>query len=343
MLVCVCGNGFSGSSAVTDYLRGCPDVGTTKDDIEFCFLTDVDGIDDLRHHLVERPVRFFSSDAAIKRFRRYIKKLHTPRSFLRKTAGKKIIGLTDSYLKDLTQLSWRGWWHFDVSNSSFWTKNYYFRFRTKLNVLLRKTIGKSINIYPNGIMSLSVKPNCFDNRTKEYIEDIIDLLNTDKKTIFVLDQPFPPGEQDYYSRYFSQTIKTINVIRDPRDLYILCKCINKGFASWIPTDNVDDFIKYFKIINSFNKENNDRSITIFFEEMIYDYEMTTRKIKDFVSISNSSWHSNFNPSISINNTQLFLKYPSLKEDVIKIENELKEYLFDFTKYQEKPSSNGKAF
>ena len=72
MIIGVCGTGYCGSSAITDYLHECENVAVSPYDIEFMFIYDVDGLDDLRHHIVERPVRFFSSDAAIKRFLRYI-------------------------------------------------------------------------------------------------------------------------------------------------------------------------------------------------------------------------------------------------------------------------------
>ena len=50
----------------------------------------------------------------------------------------------------------------------------------------------------------------------------------------------------------------------------------------------------------------------------------------------------FDPALSIANTQVFKRYPQFAEDVKKIEKELTEYCFDFSKYPE-PDFSKKMF
>ena len=47
--------------------------------------------------------------------------------------------------------------------------------------------------------------------------------------------------------------------------------------------------------------------------------------------------------MSINNTQLWLKYPEYMLDIDIIEKELSTYLYDFSNYTKKPSFNKDSF
>lgn len=329
MIIAVCGNGYCGSSAVTDYLRETSTLAVAPYDIEFMFLYDVDGLDDLRHHLVERPVRYYSSDAAIKRFQKYIKRVNSPNSSLYKLGGEQITKLTDEYIASITQIRWHGWWHFDVYNSSGLVRNWNFRLLPRINSIYKKITGKSFDIYPKAAMQMSIKPESFDEATKRYINALISLFNPHHLEKVVLDQPFPVGTADYYSKYFSDSIKTINVVRDPRDVFIAAKHINKTYSSWIPTESVEDFIEYFRLIEeSKGTEANDQ-LTIHFEDMIYNYQSTADIIDGFLRIESSRSKQFFCPEKSINNTQLFRKFTQYKREIEIIERELPNHIYDY--------------
>lgn len=343
MIIAICGNGYCGSSAVTDYLRDCNEVSIQPFDIEFMFLYDVDGIDDLRHHIVDRPVRFYSSDAAIKRYLRYVKNICSSKSMLRKYSGDSVILLTEKYINKIVQLSWNGWWHFDQLNATWFQKNYNFRFLGRINDLKKKRGEKGIKLLKNSKMYLSIAPKDFDSLTKEYVSSLISLFDNKKTNKIVLDQPFPMGTFSYYKMYFSDEVKTINVIRDPRDLYLMAKIVSDSYSSWIPTDNVDDFITYFKMLYSNIPTNTDSSITIRFEDLIYNCDNTIKSINSFLGIAGAKSLSTFNPQKSINNTQLFLKYPSYMDDIKRIETELRKYLYPFEKENTKPIFDGRSF
>ena len=332
MIICICGTGYSGSSAVTDYLRDEDDVSVCPYDIEFTFLYDVDGLDDLRHHLVERPVRFFSSDAAIKRYKRYINNVCSPNGSLQKLCGSSLKSATDQYLESLTQIVWHGWWHYDVYNAGFLKKNYNYRFLSKINDIKKKMGKKGIDIDKKALMYLSVKPKNFDELTKEYVGEIVNFFNVDNKDKVVLDLPFPMGEYESYKNYFSDEIKIINVIRDPRDVYIMAKKVAETYGSWIPVSNVKDFIKYFKLLCCKRKKGLfGNELTVFFEDLIYKYDETISNVNAFLGIKGNSEKKWFNPEKSKNNTQLFRKFKEYQADIEVIEKELADCLYDYSK------------
>ena len=69
-----------------------------------------------------------------------------------------------------------------------------------------------------------------------------------------------------------------------------------------------------------------------FEDMIYNYEVMSEKILDFCNIARENHikpKTLFNPEKSIKNTQVFKKFTKYADDVKYIEEELKDYLYDF--------------
>lgn len=331
MIVAVCGNGYCGSGALYDLLQESKDLSVCSKDIEFTFLYDVDGLDDLRYHITEKPVRFFSSDAAIKRYREYIKQLCSPNSSINKLMGKELKAITKDYTESITQLSWNGWWQYDVIHAGSWTRNTEFRIKPRINNILSKTGLKPLDIMKGSKMYLSVNPPSFDVITRKYVDKLVSLFNTEQREKVVLDKPFPVGMRDRYEKYFSDEIKAIYLTRDPRDLYLAAKNVYGTYSSWIATDNVDQFIKYYKILYSdihcvTEDENN---IIVPFEDLIYCYGKTCERISAFLGIDCRFTKEYFDPDKSIANTQLFYKMNNHTQDVLKIEKELADYLYSF--------------
>ena len=116
----------------------------------------------------------------------------------------------------------------------------------------------------------------FISMTKQYLENLWEATEAREDTL-VFDQLVPACNISKYIKYFNN-IKVIVVDRDPRDMYVL----NKYF--WddevIPTENVDIFIKHFKLLRKhqqFEKEDKDIVLRIRFEDAIYKYEDTLSK------------------------------------------------------------------
>ncbi len=67
------GYGYTGSGAVIDLFKEYDDM-QVNDDFEFTLTYWPDSIEDLEFHLMKNPARFFNSDMAINRFKRFIRK-----------------------------------------------------------------------------------------------------------------------------------------------------------------------------------------------------------------------------------------------------------------------------
>jgi hypothetical protein len=91
-------------------------------------------------------------------------------------------------------------------------------------------------------------------------------------------------------------------------------------------------------------EKSSEILNIQFEDMIYEYDKTIKKIMNFLDLKNHSRpQSIFNPIFSMSNTYLIDLYPDYAEDIKYIENELPEYLYPFENYHNEKKSIGKMF
>ena len=332
MIISVCGNGYSGSGAVFDLLRENNEIGVPQYDIEFLFLYDVDGIDDLKYHIVDNPVRFFSSDAAIKRYKKYIDNICSPNSKINKLGGKEIRVATEKYLNNITQIDWNGWWQFDVINSMPIKRNVEFRIKPRINKVLSRIGLQPMKILSNNRMFLSIRPEKFDLYTKQYVAELVSMFNPQNRAHTLLNQPFPVGKHKKYRSYFSDKMKTIYVLRDPRDIYIATKEAYKAYGSWIPQSNIDDYIQYYKLLYSidYNAIDVDEEMVVHFEDLVLNYENTVDQIYHFLDITTQRNKQFFNPDISKANVGLFYRYNQYDNDIKKIEKELYNALYNFT-------------
>ena len=73
-----------------------------------------------------------------------------------------------------------------------------------------------------------------------------------------------------------------------------------------------------------------------FEDLIYDYEASLIKIKNFLNLQDSEHTKKgqiFIPEKSQTNTQIFRKYPKYLKDIEKIEKELPEFCYPYSDSQ----------
>lgn len=336
MVIGVCGFGYSGSGAVMDLLNEYDGIKTLSEaDIEFSILYRPDGLTDLEYH-VENPCRYFASDVAIERFRNKIKSFFKAHHrYFEDDAIYKIMSLTDDYLSSISYATWKGWWSYDIDQmdavSLFIYKllNKLTAHNPKLNIKLQKKF-----YYRD--MHLAVKPEDFMEITQRYVKDLLLQLGLDiEREIVLLNQVFAADNPTRSSVFFKNK-KIIVVDKDPRDLYLLLKRESFKGCSWTPTGNVDDYIGFYEGMRR-GYEDIDRSqvLLVKIEDMIYEYDNTIAVIENYLGL-NKEAHVHplmyFDPKKSINNTQLFRKYPDMKGDIAKIEERLEKYLFDFDKY-----------
>lgn len=344
MVIGLCGFGYSGSGAVYDLLREYDGITITQD-CEMSFLYRPDGLTDLQYQL-NHPTRFFSSDYAIKRYRNKIHKFfrNHPEIWGLKDY-KDIYSLTDSYLDSLTDVKWKGWWSQDAA----YLEGFSFFVYRLLNKVTAPFPGLNIKMQKSLYyrdMALSVCPNDFVEKTQQYLVRLYSILGYDiESDIVILNQGFSADNPSATSVFYKNS-KAIVVDKDPRDLYLLLKRESFQDCAWTPTDNVMDFIKYYKLIRrDYIGIDKEKELLIKMENMVYEYESTVSQIENYLGVEKDK-HTQplkfFNPQKSINNTQLFRKYPDMKNDIDLIEKELEQYLFDFDKYPAL-TSFGKAF
>lgn len=322
----------SGSSAITDFVSEFDTVYSFTDE-EFRFVQDPDGVSDLEYNLVENFNRH-NSGHAIKRYKKLVD-FYCGNMFGEKYEKffhgnwKKY---SEKYIDDLTDFTYHGWWQYDLMDKG---EFFYFRKRI-LNKVLKMTVWRNqpertLNTMKNEITYCAhPSEEKFLNCTKMYIEDLFGSVCQGANTVMV-DQIVPPTNLKRYLRYFND-IKVFVVDRDPRDIFVLEKYVWKDGV--IP-NNVEDFCKWFKYTRAHRKTesfDDKRVCFIQFEDMVYKYDETTKKIANWLGFElkeQTKKKQYFDPSRSINNTYTWKKVKCNPAEIKYIENELGEYLYRF--------------
>ena len=332
MIIGVSGYGYTGSGAVFDYLKERPDCDYIEEEFVVAYMPH--GLQDLEYHLTEKVSRYYSSDAAIKDFLRTIKKMNSPRSAYRSHMGNEFEKKALEFVENVSQVKWSGWWSYDAIMSDFWHQTLRFRLWNRYISYWEKKNKKKHKLPKGDKMYLSIYPDNFEREAKKYVNGLIDGFGCNREKNVVINQPFEGNAPENSMKYFDNA-KAIIVDRDPRDVYLFAKEVALNSASFIPTENVRDFIKYYSLCRiKSDVSNSENVLYISFEDMIYDYDSTIKRIDEFLGLpSIKTTRKYFDPDKSINNTQLYLKYTEYDEDIKLIEQGLKEFLYPFEKYQ----------
>ena len=146
------------------------------------------------------------------------------------------------------------------------------------------------------------------------------------------DQLVPPTNVSRYLRYFDD-IKVVCVDRDPRDLFLL----EKTWKGTIIPKKVDEFCLWYKATREHRKTEVDdpkKVLRIQFEDLIYNYDKTSKKVLKFIGISpdhHTKPQTLLIPEKSMKNTKLWERIPEYAEEIKYIEKNLKEYLYKYKK------------
>lgn len=325
MEIGVCGYGYTGSSALVSLIREFSNVIYLDGGLDFEFTLSYvsDGLEDLEFNLVENPSKGARCDIAIYRFQLLIDELE--RSYNRFT-GNTFRQLAEHYLSSLIQVKWKGIRVFEYSRNP--NKRIEKLIRAKLYTTLKKR-GHDIRCFPLKDRYLSIYPDEFLNKTQSFIQKILEYNN--KYKAILLEQPFSCGDPLRSMRFFNNPICFI-VDRDPRDLYVLCKRVFGTSALFIPTDTVEHFIEYYKRVRDDRKwKGSNKVFRVQFEDLIYNYDDSVKHIGALLEGIGEHTNRNFyfNPEFSKANTNIYSKFKEDESDVIKIENELSDWLFSF--------------
>ena len=345
MIIGTCGFCSTGSSAVSDYLKEF-DENQVLDGFEFTIPYLPDGLEDLEYNLTSHICRDDCSSIAIPRFRRFMQKYEFHLNRLYSLSPEKLHEITERLIEQLVQFKWHSLRRSDVL---LYPTKFYRLFgwrimRGKVIPWLNKRKGHCVDIYPYRDIEVSINPSNFESAAKEFLKEILEGMGADFSKNIVLDQPFI-GEDPVRSFHFFENPKAIIVDRDPRDNYLFTKKMLYKYSNIMPVDTVQNFVTYYKLLREGRpyKTPNKDVLCMHFEEMVYDYDKATAKIREFCGLGeNPHPLSIFDPKISMPNTQLYLRYPEYADDIKYIEDNLPDYLFDFSPYP-KPDTNGKMF
>ena len=340
----ICGVGYSGSGAVLDLLKDYEDV-IVADKVELSFTFKPDGLNDLRRAITIEPTRHWSSDTAIRRFIQFMKRKR--RIYDRATNGE-FRYLSNEFVKKIVQVKWPGYtgthYYQDSSISFFFNQLVALHMR-----VLWEKVFKPVKVIlpPQKMMYYSYfTEEEFNGLAFDFVQKVMTSItgNTDK--IVAVDQLFSANRPQDSFAYFEDP-KAILVLRDPRDTYLLAKRAVGIYSKFIPVDDVDKFIKYYRglMMSRSYAENKDLILEINFEDLIYRHKETRQAIESFLHLSSrkADEPSHFKPEVSINNTQLWKRYPNYEADIKRIEEELEEYLYHFESFSIQPSFNTPAF
>jgi hypothetical protein len=264
---------------------------------------------------------------------------------LRYPTNGKIKEITEEYLTEITQVKWQGLAQGQVLLHNRWFfehvgKGFTYKFLRRLPV----NFCKKISLYPLNTIEFSVQPDNFDEATHRYTDRIFEAIGLDPSRNIVLDQPFAGNDPAKSLKYY-RNAKAIIVDRDPRELYLLAKVFYPKTSYQVPHDTVEEFIAYYgNMHKTLNKSiGNPNVLYIHFEELVYDYDETVKKIMDFLSMKKHDHpRKYFIPEKSMVNTRLFEKCKEYAKDIEEIESSLGEYIFNFERYREKFDAQDKT-
>lgn len=304
-LIAIDGIGFSGSSAVTDFLG------------EFICNTTCGGVD-LNENPERGPENCYETDF-----------FRDPYSILdlEKICNNRVTRLGDRAIKDFIKtVEWN--YEFGPKNI-FHSTSYLNASKSFIKSLIDFTT--SINGQPRYIVkSLSKKE--YRSFAKEYILRILSCINSKKNLVMdnLIALEYPDAE--IIRDYFPENTKLIYVWRDPRDIYAQARMATYSDCSWVPEDP-EVFVKwYMKAFPYYLKFQFDNIFCVRFEELVMNYETITKQLLQFLNISDSDEchifrKKFFNPDISKNNIGVYKKYTD-KTSIEYIYMHLKEYCYE---------------
>lgn len=322
----------SGSSAFTDFFSEFKEFQNNSGSFEFIFLHCPNGLFDLEDKLLlnNNAIR---SDEALFAFRSEMRDLFRKFNWwpgnYRTKVSPKFMEIVDTFVGSLTT----------SKSDSYW---YY---QQKLNGIqnLKSIILYVINIISSGKTSKTVlnrKPMLlsipssdeFYEKSRHFLNDFFAELGGNKHSLLI-DQLLLPHNLWRFNNYFDSNTYCVVVSRDPRDVFLSNKYIWAPQGQPVPFPfEVEDFCDYYRRMRESVKPFSNKNIVeLNFEDLIYDYDKTERRLCDLIGIDQSTHtlkKKHFDASKSINNTQLF-NSDQFKAEADIIEAKLSNYLYPF--------------
>ena len=322
----VVGYGWSGSSAVVDLLKEYE--GNWVSEVEFRILTDSHGMMDLEHALLEKWDAQ-NVDIAIQDFLDFAKFLNQNEGkFSRgmcydKLFGGKFMKATEKFVEEIADYTYESyWWMYDYRKSyGKWI----------VQKILNKIIPQN---YVETMYFSDISRDEFYLAVKRYMKNLIEIVSHGKNgRNIILDQAIHPQHVLKAFDYFDN-VKVIIVDRDPRDSYCdileLKKLLGRDIAF---THDVSKYVKWHKKYRENNNIEHENILRIQFEDLIFSYEETVKKITDFIgdeAMMHVEQFKHFDPMVSRKNIGKYKTFP-YQDEIRILEKELAEYLYPLEK------------
>jgi hypothetical protein len=331
-IISVSGYGSTGSSAVVNFLEEfdtCHVMGG-----EFRLVQDPDGLEDLCYNL-SNSWGWNRSDAYIRRFIKYtdiIGRKITPFRYgenLNKAFNFNFFDFRDKFIADIIDTKWTGHWFYHDYHERGYLDVLIENFKRSLSWhfgLSREWLRKNTKKSP---MYFVRSDKDVYSSAREFLNNLFNELDVTCEHL-VFDQLILPYHKEKFNSLFPN-LKQIVVDRDPRDVYLDAK----NYNAYPITRNIESFISFYESSRKINTVTNDNStLLIKFEDIIYNYKPTAEKIVDFLEmdfINHTKQFTRLDPKISIKNTKTWLKKENIKymDDMNILQDRLDKWCYDF--------------
>lgn len=338
MIVSSTGFGFTGSTAITDLISEYDGVYTPQvPSYELGFFTSPHGITNLYNNLVlsnypdawysatkyyQNQCEAWSKDGVKMNYEMFFNGhfMEYSNEYLEKLGGDDYY-----YNYDFTDVSATKKILYKIINKIYYvssaSKN-----KGKYGIQNIKPLTLFLNKEKNYLFD--VNEDIFVDETKEYFRKLFGGIS--KQQIINVHGMVPIQMIDECSKYFDD-LRIIATERDPRDIYLTAKY--RWLTLNYPCKDVDTYCKYYRWLRTrLKKYKNANVLYIRFEDLVFHYDESVKKIEDFLGIT-SDQHvrmmTKFIPEKSSEGCNLKLKYPEEKENIEKIEGTLPEWLYNF--------------
>lgn len=309
-IVSIEGLGYSGSGAVIDFLSEIDSCYVLRNankkesnkvsHYELDFLRLAGGLFEFEHYLNSNNI--FQNDALVNRFVSYLN------TFPLFKYDKNIQYLFFDFLSSIVDL--------DIVDTHGISPNYH----------LISTNRKTSMFFLRSMTVAQYRSIC-----QRFLIHFFNYINNEHKPTLVMDQLLCDQEFNVskYKEYLPES-KIIVVYRDPRDVYTFAVQHN---VEWIAHNDVDSFIKWFKImIKSFDLQSSDY-LVVQFEKFVTEYSNESKRVMDYLGIEEQQHNPDktrmfFDPDISIKNVGIWKNSSLPKHDYELIFQNLSSYCFN---------------
>jgi hypothetical protein len=313
--IIVLGTGYSGSSAINDYLISRNDFQDLFKGGEFRLVNDPGGIDELYNSFYKNYSLNCASNA-LKNFKKLIKNSYYSNYNKKFPIYKNdIFTLTEQFIKNITYISYNGAPKFYLDDMSSVDKLILF--------FKRKILKKSSREVDLLDMILPCSEKDFLNFTEDFLNKIIrsQILFDENKNI-VIEQGGNFLNPISSTKYFGKNVKIIVVFRDPKAIFW---SIKRRKSLNYPSYDIEIFVEWYKKIREMYKAcNSENIINIKFEHFFENFETEKKKLEAQLDIKNST-DSKFNIRHTLNNLYKY-KDNLTKNEIDYINLSLKDFI-----------------